>query len=611
MTLFRQINRFLSRSNWIQLEILALLITLSGLLEIAGIASIMPFMGIVMNSDLAMNNKFLNWTYREMSFSSPNHFLIFLGIVVLVVLFLSNLVSAITTWKIFNLSFSIGAELSQKIFASYMNQPYLFFLERNSSELVSNSLIEVGRVVTGILIPILTIISRTIVVLSIVLLLIWVNPELAILTGATLGGAYGGIFLLVRKTLTRSGQGLSKETARRSQIAYETMGGIKDIKLLGREKDFYDRFTQPVRLYATYMTRSNVISSLPRYALETLAFGGIIVLVIYLLNAKQGASAALPLVSLYALSGYRMMPALQQLFTNLSYIRFNSPSIEKLSKDLKESAQQSSTSPVPPPVTRPIPFSRHIEMKKIVFHYPNHPDAVLKGVDLSIKANTTVGIVGSTGSGKTTTLDILLGLLPPGSGQLLIDGISINSENVRNWQASIGYVPQQIMLLDDTILRNIAFGIPDDQVNHDAVIKAARLAHLHDFIQNDLPLQYNTVVGDRGVRLSGGQRQRIGIARALYHDPSVLVLDEATSSLDNITENVIMEALHTLSHQKTIIMVAHRLSTVRECDTIFVMDKGQVSGQGTYEELLGRNTIFRHLSKEPSGNSTINEYTTL
>ncbi|MHB1286994.1 MAG: ABC transporter ATP-binding protein [Leptospirales bacterium] len=610
MTLFRQINRFLSRSNWIQLEILGLLITMSGMLEIAGIASIMPFMGIVMNSDLTMSNKFLHWIYREMSFSTPNHFLIFLGTVVLLVLFLSNLVSAITTWKIFNLSFSIGADLSQKIFASYMNQPYLFFLERNSSELVSNSLVEVGRVVTGILIPILTIISRIIVVLSIVFLLIWVNPELAILTGATLGGAYAGIFLLVRKTLTRSGRGLSIETARRSQIAYETMGGIKDIKLLGREKDFYDRFTQPVRLYATYMTRSNVISSLPRYALETLAFGGIIVLVIYLLHAKQGASAALPLISLYALSGYRMMPALQQLFTNLSYIRFNAPSLEKLSKDLEESIKHSSTSPVPSPIANPISFLSKIEMEKIVFHYPNRPEAVLKGVNLSIKANTTVGIVGSTGSGKTTTLDILLGLLTPSSGKLLIDGIPINSENVRNWQASIGYVPQQIMLLDDTILRNIAFGIPDDQVDHDAVIKAAGLAHLHEFIQNDLPLRYNTIVGDRGVRLSGGQRQRIGIARALYHDPSILVLDEATSSLDNITENVIMEALHTLSHQKTIIMVAHRLSTVRECDTIFVMDQGQVSGQGTYEELLGKNMIFRHLSSETSGNSTINEYTT-
>jgi len=598
MTLFRQINRFLSRSNWVQLEILALLIPLSGLLEIAGIASIMPFMGLVMNSDLVMSNKFLHWIYREMSFSTPNHFLIFLGIVVLVVLFLSNLVSAVTTWKIFNLSFSIGADLSQKIFASYMNQPYLFFLERNSSELVSNSLVEVGRVVTGILIPILTIISRIIVALSIVFLLIWVNPELAILTGVTLGGAYGGIFLLVRKTLTRSGLGLSIETAKRSQIAYETMGGIKDIKVLGREKDFYDRFTQPVRLYATYMTRSNVIASLPRYALETLAFGGIIVLIIYLLNAKQGASTALPLISLYALAGYRIMPALQQLFTNLSYIRFNAPSIEKLSKDLEESIKHSSSSTVPSPISDPISFLNKIEMEKIVFHYPNRTEAVLKGINLSIKANTTVGIVGSTGSGKTTTLDILLGLLTPSSGKLLIDGIPITSENVRNWQASIGYVPQQIMLLDDTILRNIAFGIPDDQVNHDAVIKAARLAHLHEFIQNDLPLRYNTIVGDRGVRLSGGQRQRIGIARALYHDPSILVLDEATSALDNITETVIMEALHTLSHQKTILMVAHRLSTVRECDKIFVLEHGELADQGTYDELLSRNAIFRQLANQ-------------
>jgi ABC-type multidrug transport system fused ATPase/permease subunit len=345
------------------------------------------------------------------------------------------------------------------------------------------------------------------------------------------------------------------------------------------------------------MTRSNAISSLPRYALETLAFGGIIVLVIYLLNAKHGASTALPLVSLYALSGYRMMPALQQIFMNLSTIRFNVASLEKLSKDLEKSVEISSTMPVPPPIFNPIPLSERLDLKGVVFFYPNRPDPVLNELSLMIKANTTVGIVGSTGSGKTTTLDILLGLLTPSSGQLLIDGVIIDSENVRNWQASIGYVPQQIMLLDNTILRNIAFGIPDAQVDFDSVVKAARLAHLNDFIQNDLPERYNTIVGDRGVRLSGGQRQRIGIARALYHDPSVLVLDEATSSLDNITENVIMEALNTLSHQKTIIMVAHRLSTVRECDVIIVMDKGRVSGYGTYAELLEHNSIFRHLSK--------------
>ena len=597
MTLFQQINRILSRSNWIQLYSLGVLVILSGLMEFAGIASIMPFMGIVMNPDLIMRNKMIHNIYQNMSFQNIDHFLIFLGVVVLIVMFFSNLLSAITTWRILKISFSFGADLSLKIFASYLNQPYLFFLERNSSELVSNSLIEVGRVVTGILIPILTIISRVMVVLAIILLLIWVDPKLAILAGITLGGAYGGIYLIVRKTLSKSGQELSIETTLRSQIAYETMGGVKDIKLLGREKDFYDRFTIPVRLYAKHMTRSNAISSLPRYALETLAFGGIIVLVIYLLNAKHGASTALPLVSLYALSGYRMMPALQQIFMNLSTIRFNVASLEKLSKDLEKSVEISSTMPVPPPIFNPIPLSERLDLKGVVFFYPNRPDPVLNELSLMIKANTTVGIVGSTGSGKTTTLDILLGLLTPSSGQLLIDGVIIDSENVRNWQASIGYVPQQIMLLDNTILRNIAFGIPDAQVDFDSVVKAARLAHLHDFIQKDLPDRYNTIVGDRGVRLSGGQRQRIGIARALYHDPSVLVLDEATSSLDNITENVIMEALNTLSHQKTIIMVAHRLSTVRECDVIIVMDKGRVSGYGTYAELLEHNSIFRHLSK--------------
>jgi len=595
--LLKQLNALLTSTHRKHLALLSILVLLSGIAEIVGIASIMPFMGMVVSPDIVTNNHYLDFLYHYLSFSSTTTFLRFIGVIVLSIMLVSNLISALTIWGVLQFSFSLGKDLSNKMFSSYLNHSYVFFLNRNSSELVQNILWEIGRIVNGILIPLLTVYAKIVVAASILVLLVWMNPQLALVVGLVLGGAYSLVFFLVRKSLSKSGNEVAVENAKRTQIAYETLGGIKDIKLLGRERDFYDRFQKPIELYALYQSRSQMISLLPRYALETLAYGGIIVIVIYLLAVQKSASHTLPMMALYALAGYRIMPALQQIFANLASVRFNISAVERITKDLKTlSPQKDGDHPVPSPETTPLPFTGSISLENIVFRYTDRPEPVLKGVSLSIKANTTIGIVGSTGSGKTTTLDILLGLLEPESGRLIVDGIPISKENVRAWQANIGYVPQQIMLMDDTIERNIAFGIPDDKVDREKVVKAAKLAHLHDFIEKELEKGYETEIGEKGVRLSGGQRQRIGIARALYHEPSVLVLDEATSALDNITENVIMEALHTLSRQKTILMVAHRLTTVRECDWIFVMENGHLSDQGTYQELLSRNTIFQQLA---------------
>ncbi|MHB8422909.1 MAG: ABC transporter ATP-binding protein [Leptospirales bacterium] len=594
MTFFRKLFFLLAPGHRTRLFGLMFLVVLSGFMEIGGIASIMPFMGMVVDPNIVSHNHWISLLYSSLSFSSPRHFLIFLGVLVLCVLFLSNLISALTIWSILRFSFRIGRDLSQMMFAAYLNHPYVFFLNRNTSELMQNILYEIGRIVNGVIFPLLMIAARSAITLSILGLVLWINPMLAIVSGTILGGAYLAVYFLVRKTLSTTGQEISRENARRSQIGYETIGGIKDVKILGREEEFFNRFREPVERYALYQSRSQMITLLPRYAMETLAFGGIIVIVIYLLGAKGSLGSAFPLISLYALAGYRLMPALQVIFSNMTTIRFNKSAIDRITDDLEalRTNPQTENLAVPAPVTTPLPFSRSIDLEAVVFHYPNTEDTVLNGLTFSIPANTSIGIVGSTGSGKTTTLDLLLGLLTPTSGRLMVDGVAVTKENNRKWQANIGYVPQQIMLLDNSVMNNIAFGIALDLIDREKAVRAAKLAHLHDFVINDLPKGYDTEIGERGVRLSGGQRQRIGIARALYHEPSVLVLDEATSALDNITENVIMEALNTLSRQKTIIMVAHRLTTVRECDTIIVMDQGQVADQGTYSELLKRNPFF-------------------
>ena len=582
-----------------RLWVLGFLVLLSGFFEIAGVASIMPFMGMIVDPRLALENP---WIARihELLPLAPRPFMIFLGVVVLLVLFLSNLISALTVWSILRFSFAAGQDLSKTMFAVYLNHPYLFFLNRNTSELAQNTLFEIGRLVNGILIPSLTIASRVAIALSILVLLLAVNPLIALLSGMLLGAAYGGVFLLVRRTLAQTGQEISKENTRRFQIAYETFAGIKDIKILGREKAFFDLFSGPVERYSLYQSKSQMISLLPRYAMETLAFGGIIALVLVLLSMGGSLGKTLPLISLYALAGYRLMPTLQQIFANWSQIRFNLPAIDKVVADIEalpefrtgDGRGSMSVPTVPGPENNPLSLKREIRFKEVSFAYPSSDEPVLNRLTVTIPANASVGIVGSTGSGKTTTLDILLGLLEPTEGALLVDGVPVTRENRRRWQASIGYVPQQIMLIDDSVRKNIAFGIPEDSIDEAKVERAARLAHLHDFVLSDLPDGYGTGIGERGVRLSGGQRQRIGIARALYHDPAVLVLDEATSALDNLTETVIMEALATLSRQKTILMVAHRLTTVRDCDFIVVLERGKVADIGSYDELLERSALF-------------------
>jgi len=333
--------------------------------------------------------------------------------------------------------------------------------------------------------------------------------------------------------------------------------------------------------------------------LEVVAFGGIILIAVYLIAVQNNLQQVIPMLGLYAFAGYRLMPALQQAFNGIASARFNIAALDAIHRGLENQVAEpvhTNGRTAENQQEFVLPLNKRLVLDQVSFTYPGAKEAAIQHLSLEIPAHTTVGFVGKTGSGKTTTVDLILGLLRPQEGMISVDGTPLQGDAVRHWQQNIGYVPQHIYLADDTVARNIAFGVAEDEIDLDAVRDAARRAHIADFIESDLPEQWETVVGERGVKLSGGQRQRIGIARALYHNPSVLVFDEATSALDQKTETDVMEAIYELEGNHTILMIAHRLSTVQRADKIVMLERGRKVGEGSYDELAHRHAKFRSMA---------------
>lgn len=572
-----------------------------GLLEAIGVASVMPFISVVSNPESVETNQHLNILYTGLGFTSTDSFLLFLGSAVFVLVVGSLAFKALTYWAMARFTHMRNYTLSSRLLRGYLGQPYSFFLNRHSAELGKSVLTEVNQVIVSTLMPALNLVASSIVALFLVVLVVSVNALVALSAVVVLGGAYGLIYAVLRHYLARIGAERVKTNQERFQIAQEALGGIKDVKVLGLENAYIQSFARPAQRFARVQANNQIINQMPQFALQGLVFGGMLMLLLVLLVAERGElSAVLPLIALYAFAGYRLMPAFQNIYTSLSQLRFGQPTLEALHRDLVETEQAGSPAmaKVRTESCEVLLVKEAIELDGIHYTYPQAEQPALNHLSLTIPARTTVGLVGSTGAGKTTAVDVILGLLEPQLGSLKVDGQAICGEAIRSWQRKIGYVPQSIFLTDDTVAANIAFGVPLNQIDQTAVERAARIAELHHFVIKEMPNGYETMVGERGVRLSGGQRQRIGIARALYHDPEVLVLDEATSALDNLTEKAVMDAVHNLGHRKTIIMIAHRLSTVRECDQIYVLNHGELEAQGSYDELVSGNERFRTMAQK-------------
>lgn len=594
-TVIRKFIDLLSDREKFILYLLFVIQAVMAFIELAGIASIMPFMAVVANPKVIQTNRWLKQAYDFIGVTNLKSFLFFMGMLVLGLLVFSNLFKTLNIWLTLKFNNRLYYMVARRLLASYMARPYEFFLNRNTSEMGKNVLIEAMNVVGGILEPGMQVLSSSIISFLIIVLLLVVNPFIAIAISLVFGGCYALIFLIVSRRLTRIGKDQIEANVMKFKSSVEALAGIKDLKILGRERAFLERFAFHAQRHAKINVSAGIISQLPRYVMETIAFGGILLIVLINLGSEQTIGHMAPLLALYAYAGYRLLPALQQIFAGVTKVRFSVPALEILHRDMREghAATDADNALKKNQDMQPLPLMHELVVRNVTFCYPGAQEPAIKEINLTIATNTSIGLVGATGSGKTTIVDIILGLLKQTSGQLLVDGSEISDDNLPCWQRNLGYVPQQIYLSDDTITHNIAFGVPEQEIDMNAVIRAARIANLYGFIEKELPYGFETVIGERGVRLSGGQRQRIGIARALYRDPAVLIMDEATSALDGITEEAVMEALRALSGEKTIITIAHRLTTVKDCDVIYLMDQGCIVSHGTYDELLKSSSWFQ------------------
>lgn len=578
---------------------LQFLVVLMSFAEIAGVVSIGPFMALVGDMSQLQGAGMMAELYRASGFTEPRTFLFWLGIGVLVVLTGAALISMFTIWRLSMYGARVGAQLASRLYIHYMHQPWLFHASGSSSQLTNQIAQECERINGQIIKPLMQMNAKLVMALFMSVAIFLYNPLVAVAGLVIFSVAYVLLFRIVRRRLIRNGRSISEAQRLRFKLMGEGFGGIKDALLLGRQQVFTDRFDGASNRFAEAQGTTQALSQAPRYAMELVAFGSVIFLVLYLLAAHEGnLGSILPVLSVYVLAGFKLLPAFQQIYTSLSQIRGNLAAFDSLRNDL----YASSHGHILKQPTEQERAEQHLAPKQSIhldnatFTYPGKLEPALKGLDIVIPVNQIVGLVGASGSGKSTAIDLLLGLIEPSQGQLLVDDQPVTSTNRRAWQNALGFVPQSIFLADSSIRENIGFGLPPDVINDEKVCHAVRLAHLDELIA-ELPDGLDTRVGERGVQLSGGQRQRIGIARALYHDAEVLILDEATSALDGITENSIMEAINAFSGKKTIIMIAHRLATVRQCDHIYLLSEGRVVDEGNYQSLLKRNRTFQRMAQ--------------
>jgi HlyD family secretion protein len=573
---------------------LQFLIVLMSFFEVVGIVSIIPFMSLVGDMSQLENGSMIAQVYTASGILSPSLFVIVLGFGVLFMLLLSAGICMFTIWRISMFGAKVGEQISARLFRYYIYKDWLFHTSGSNAKMTKKITKESSRVSSGIIIPLLTMNSRIVFTLAIVIGFFAHDPVVGIIGFTVFSLAYLLLFKLVRVRLHVNGQNVSRENERRYSLINMTLGGIKEILVSGRQQYFTNLFDESQKNLAYSNGANRSYSQVPKFVIELLAFGTMIILLLYLLSVHEGSlGLILPIITVYALATFKLLPALQQIYVSVVAIRGSLSAFESIQRDLTNSLEMEHNHVKKD--TNYLKLKEHISLKDIEFTYPKKNKPALKKINMLLPAKSMTAIVGGSGYGKSTLINIILGLLVPQKGQIMIDDKALNKTNIRYWQNNIGFVSQNIFLSEGTIAQNIAFGIPDDQINHKQVLKCIELAYLSNLI-NRFELGINTKVGDNGAKISGGERQRMAIARALYHNPDILIFDEPTSSLDGVTEEIILDTIEELKKEKTIIMIAHRLKAINRCDRIYVVDNGQIVGHGTYQELIETSNYFTNLT---------------
>lgn len=590
--LLKTLRELLTPEQWRRYALLQAYFILTGFVQVAGVGSIAPFVALVADPGLVQRYPMVERAYAALGVSSATDVLVATAVFTMAVIIVSNLIAAGSVWLIMRFSLSMGIELRRDLYASYLLRDYAQLPSVNSASLTANVMHGANKIVYMIIQPLLHLVSQAMIVLAVVILLMWYRPLVALSVSLVVGTSYYLLFKGVRTRLVHLGAESWSALDRNHRHLAESFGGLKEIRLTGLVRAYQERFLSQVGRGARSEAMQNLLGDLPRFILETLMVWVLLGVAISMLNQGRPSREIVGLLSLFAAAGYRLLPAAQNIFKHAATIRANMNSAFKILPDILEGRRLLLTQPTEESGGR-CHVAGPIEFRDVWFRYPGMEQHVLRGVSVTLHPNTLTVIVGSSGSGKSTMTDLLLGLLRPERGVVTVDGVSVG-ELGSSWQRQLGYVPQSIYLKDDSIAANIAFG----ETSYDAerLERAARLSGLKEVV-DALPARFDAQIGEGGSRLSGGQRQRIGIARALYREAGVLVLDEATSALDGATEHDVLESLLALTRTMTIVMVAHRVSTIRAADRIVVVANGQVEAEGTFEELNQRSEAFRRLVK--------------